>query len=479
MRAGLDLRLFRLPHLVQIRVLPLQARDLVLDRRESLLRRVVLLLLHRLALDLQLDHPALETVHRLRLGVDFHLDPRRGFVDQVDCLVGQEAVRDVAMRQLRRRDDRGVGDFDAVVDLVALLQAAQDRDRRFDRRLVDQHFLEAPLERGILFDVLAVFVECRRADAVQLAAGERGLQHVAGIDRALRLAGADHRMQLVDEDDRAAGIGRDVLQHRFQALLEFAAVFRACEELRHVERQHALVLERFRHFAVDDPLREAFDDRRLADARLADQHRVVLGAPLQDLDRAANLVVAADDRIELAFARALGEVDRVLGERLALAFGFLRIDPRPAADRFDRGFERLARQPLLFEQAARRALVVGQRQQEQLAGDELVAALRRFLVGQVQQVVEIAGNRDLAAGPLDFRKISDRRLERRLHLGHRDAGTRQQRRGAGVFLREQCREQVLRLDEAVVVAEGETLRVSERLLELGRQLVESHGPDLV
>ena len=48
-----------------------------------------------------------------------------------------------------------------------------------------------------------------------------------------------------------------------------------------------------------------FDDRGLADAGLADQHRVVLGAPLQHLDRAADLVVAADHRIELALrARA-------------------------------------------------------------------------------------------------------------------------------------------------------------------------------
>ena len=39
------------------------------------------------------------------------------------------------MRELRRGDDRRVGDVDAVVHLVALLQAAQDRDRRLDRRL--------------------------------------------------------------------------------------------------------------------------------------------------------------------------------------------------------------------------------------------------------------------------------------------------------------------------------------------------------
>ena len=48
---------------------------------------------------------------------------------------------------------------------------------------------------------------------------------------------------------------------------------------------------------------EALDDRRLADARLADQHRVVLGAPAEHLDDAADLLVTADDRVDLAVAR--------------------------------------------------------------------------------------------------------------------------------------------------------------------------------
>ena len=66
-----------------------------------------------------------------------------------------------------------------------------------------------------------------------------------------------------------------------------------------------LSFKRLRHFAVDDALRQAFDDRGLAHAGFADQHRVVLGAALQDLDRAADFVVAADHRVELALrARA-------------------------------------------------------------------------------------------------------------------------------------------------------------------------------
>src|SRR3546814_5373753 len=97
----------------------------------------------------------------LGLRFDFHTDAARGLVHQVDRLVGQEAVGDIAVRQRRRGDDRAVGDPHAMVQLIFLLDPAQDRNRILDRRLADEDGLEAPLERGVLLDMLAIFVERR------------------------------------------------------------------------------------------------------------------------------------------------------------------------------------------------------------------------------------------------------------------------------------------------------------------------------
>ena len=210
--------------------------------------------------------------------VDLHAQPRGRLVDQVDGLVGQEPVGDVAVRQHRRRHQRRVLELDAVVDLVALAQAAQDADRVFDRRLADHHRLEPPLERGVLLDVLAVLVERGRADGVQLAARQHRLEHVRGVHRSFGRAGADDRVQLVDEqDDLPGGVG-DFLQHRLEPLLELAAVLGAGDQRAHVERDDLLVLQTLGHVLADDALGEAFDDGGLADAGLADEHRVVLGA---------------------------------------------------------------------------------------------------------------------------------------------------------------------------------------------------------
>ena len=255
--------------------------------------------------------------------VDLHPQPRGGLVDEVDRLVGQEAVGDVAVGEHRRGDERGVADLDAVVRLVALLQPAQDRDRVRDGRLADEDRLEAALERRVLLDVLAVLVERRRADRAQLAAREHRLEQVRRVDGALGRAGADDRVQLVDEeDDLALGV-LDLGQDGLQPLLELAAVLRAGEQRADVERPDALALEALGHVAGDDPLGEALDDRGLADAGLADQDRVVLRAAREHLDHAAHLLVAADHRVELAVLGQLGQVAAELLERLVGALGVL------------------------------------------------------------------------------------------------------------------------------------------------------------
>ena len=192
-------------------------------------------------------------------------------------------------------------------------------------RLLDLDRLEPALERGVLLEVLAVLVARGGADRLQLTAREHGLEDAGGVDRALGGAGADQRVQLVDEQhDVAAGL--DLLQHLLQALLEVAAVARTGHERTQVERVDLLALERLGNLAPDDVLGEALDDGGLADAGLADQHRVVLGAAAQHLHDALDLLLAPDHRVELAVARELGEVATELVEH----HGTLPSDLRPA-----------------------------------------------------------------------------------------------------------------------------------------------------
>jgi hypothetical protein len=325
-------------------------------------RRACLVLLPAQAFQLLLE---LAPVPGGRLGAQ--PDPGAGLVDEVDRLVRQEPVGDVAVGQLRRRDQRLVGEADLMVGLVPVTQAAQDLDRVGDRGLGHQDGLEPPLERGVLLDVLAVFVDRGGADDVQLTAGQRGLEHVRGADRALRAARPDDGVQLVDEDDQLVAVRPDLVDDLRHPFLEVAPVPGARDHPADVELHKSLVAQRVGHVPVDDALGDALHDRGLADAGLADEHRIVLRPPGQHLDRLLDLVLAADHRVDASLAGQRREIGAVLVD----GGGAGRRAPAALAAAADgRLLQCLRGDPRVPQQPARgRLRVDGEREQQVLRAD--------------------------------------------------------------------------------------------------------------
>ena len=98
------------------------------------------------------------------------------------------------------------------------------------------------------------------------------------------------------------------------------------------------------------------------------------------------------------------------------------VDLLAAAHLVDRLLERALHDAGVLEQRPERALVLERREHEQLARDELVAALLRELVGDVEQLGEIVRDVHLAARALDLRQPVERLAEPRAqqrHLGAR------------------------------------------------------------
>ena len=265
----------------------------------------------------------------------------------------------------------------------------------------------------VALEVLAVLLERGRADRLQLAARQRGLEDRGRVDRALGGARADEVVQLVDEQDDVAALG-DLLHHLLEALLEFAAVLGARDERRQVERVDLLALQQLGDVGVGDPLRESLDDGGLADAGLADEHGVVLRAAGQDLHDPLDLGLATDDRVELALGGELGQVATELVQQLrgllalAGAGGALGAAAGAAlaaagtgqhpddlvADLLGVGVE--------VEQDARRdALVLAhQPEQDVLGADVVVAQAQRLAQRQLQHLLGARRERDLAGGDL-------------------------------------------------------------------------------
>ena len=369
--------LLDLAHLVDLPLLVLPAElhgialaphlgQLLFQLGQALPRSRVVLLGQRLPLDGELQQPPLQPVQLRGLAFDLHLQAAGRLVHQVDRLVGQEARGDVTVGEGGGGDDRLVADAHPVVDLVPLLEAAQDGDGRLHRRLGGHHRLKAALQGGILLDVLAVLVQGGGADGAQLAARQGRLQQVGGVHCPLGAAGADQGVQLVDEqDDAAVGTG-DLLDHRLEPLLELAAELGAGHQRAQVQGEDAAVAQRLRHVAFDHAPRQPLDDRGLAHTGIADQHRVVLGAPRQHLHDAADLLVAADHGVQLLLPRQLRQVAAVALQRVVLPLRVLVGDAGAAADLLQRGKHRVTADARPAQQAGDRPVGLQQRQEQVL-----------------------------------------------------------------------------------------------------------------
>ena len=123
---------------------------------------------------------------------------------------------------------------------VAVLDAEQDLDGVVLVRRRHLDGLEAPFERSVSLDGFAKFRRRGGADALNLAAGKRGLEDIGGVERPFRRPRSHQGVQFVDEDDGVLRL-HQFLHDGLQALLKLAAVFRARYNQGQVEAQDALV----------------------------------------------------------------------------------------------------------------------------------------------------------------------------------------------------------------------------------------------
>ena len=347
-----------------------------------------------------------------------------------------------------------------MVGLVLLLDPAQDRQAFLGSRFVDVDRLEPAGEGGVFLDVLAVLVERRRADTVQLTPGQRGLEHVGGVHGAVGLSRADQRVQLIDEQDDAAACGFDVLEHGLEPFFELTPVLRSGDQRAQIQHQQALAGQALRHVVVDDAQGEALGDGGLAHAGLADHHRVVLGPAREHLHRAADFFLAADDGIEATGPGFLGQVAGELLQRFEAVLGCGTVGGLALAHGIDRRGHLRGIRPGVAEGLARRCiLVLDQGLQQPVRGHELVASslgklLRSGDYGAhvlVQEQLLRAPARDLRHGI----KVGEQRLAHGVRVDLRDVEQSGDQPGLVV---EQAQAQVRAGDKLVIVFGGEALR---------------------
>ncbi len=157
-----------------------------------------------------------------------------------------------------------------------------------------------------------------------------------------------------------------------------------------------------------------------------------------------------------------------------MLFGVLALHLLTAAQFFDCCLKIGLRGAGRLQCRAQLALVLQRRQHEQLAGNELIAALLRQLVGEVEQPGQLVADVDIAFLPSDLRQLLKQSADALAKRRRIDLRLGQQRRGGAALLIEQRCHHVRWLKHVVVAPHGQRLRIGQRLLKTRSKFVHSH-----
>ena len=217
------------------------------------------------------------------------------------------------------------------MQFIFFLQPAQNGNRILYARLADENRLKAARQGRIFFDMFAIFIQSGRANAMQFAARQSRFQQIGSVHRPIACPGADQSVHFINEQNNLSGRVGDFLQNRFQPFLKLAAKFGTGNQRAHIQSQQFLALQTFRHITVNNPQCQPFRNRRFADTRLANQHRIIFGAARQNLHGTADFLIAANHRVKPSGLCIGGQIAGIFLQSLIGIFSHIAVSGAPFA----------------------------------------------------------------------------------------------------------------------------------------------------
>ena len=141
-----------------------------------------------------------------------------------------------------------------------------------------------------------------------------------------RLKELEKELAELQDQFRSCLLYTSFVQHALQALLKLAAVFCTGHQSAHVQAEHGAVFQVLGYIAADDPLGQTLCNGGLADARLTDEAGVVFRLTGQNADDVPDLLVTADDRVQLLLAGQIHQVLAVLLQGVVGAVSYTHLD---------------------------------------------------------------------------------------------------------------------------------------------------------
>ena len=254
---------------------------------------------------------------------------RTRFIHRVYCLVRHKTVTDVAGCQFDTSLQCIVGVSHVVMIFVATLHVLQNLQCLLVGCRFYHHLLETALQGSVLFDGVAVFVQCRGSDTLYGSACQCRFQNVCGIHCTSSRTCTNHGVYLVDKYNDIRILLQFFDEH-LHALFKLSAILRTSYHTCHIERYQTLVEEHRRAVVCGNHLCQSFDDGTLSNAGFTNQNRVVFLAASKDFDDALDLVLTAHTGVKGSLQCQLCQVGTEIIQYGGLRFRLLGLSGRRA-----------------------------------------------------------------------------------------------------------------------------------------------------
>ena len=228
-------------------------------------------------------------------------------IEDVNCLVWQEAILDVTARKRNGSLDGSLGVVDVVMLLIAVLKTVNNSNGVVVVWLADVDRLETPLKCSVLLDMFTVLF-CRSCtNDLDFSARQWWLQDGRGVNGALCGAGANDGVNLVNEEDVILGF-LQLSNNLLHAVLKLTAILGTSYQTCQVKRPNLLSAQDVRNVAGSNELSQALNNGGLTNAGISQDKWVVLLAAGKNLHDTLNLAVTANDRVKLFICGKLSKV---------------------------------------------------------------------------------------------------------------------------------------------------------------------------
>ena len=169
-------------------------------------------------------------------------------IEDVNGLVWQETVLDVATRKRNSSLDGSLGVVDVMVLLVAVLKTVDNRNGVVVVWLADVDRLETPLKCSVLLDMFTVLF-CRSCtNDLDFSTRQRRLKDGRGVDGAFCGTCANDGVNLVNEEDVILGF-LQLSNNLLHAVLKLTAILGSCYQTCQVKCPDLLSAQNVRNVA--------------------------------------------------------------------------------------------------------------------------------------------------------------------------------------------------------------------------------------